>query len=106
MEMSAGRVIVVNRNTTPTVSRLLVFRKFNLLPPRQDKYQLSQMDPRYALMLQTGVDDQCDKLAVDRRKYCQRSSINDRLVYHTERPHLSRPKSTTRCNDRRAVANF
>ena len=37
-------------------------------------------------VLQIEMDGQCDKLAVDRRKYCQLSSTDDGLVYHTERP--------------------
>ena len=30
-----------------------------------------QMDPRDDIVLQTAGRDQCDKLAVDRRRYCQ-----------------------------------
>jgi len=35
-------------------------------------------------MLYTEVDDRCDKLAVDRRKYCQLGSTNDGPVYYTQ----------------------
>jgi len=31
---------------------------------------MSQINPRGGIVLQTEVDDQCDKIAVDRRKYC------------------------------------
>jgi len=36
-----------------------------------NKYQLSQMDPCDVIVLLTELDDHCDKLAVDRRRYCQ-----------------------------------
>jgi len=35
------------------------------------KIQLSQMNTRDGIVLQTEVCDKCDKLAVDRRRYCQ-----------------------------------
>jgi len=35
------------------------------------KYQLSQMNPRDGIVLWTEVDYRCEKLAVDRRRYCQ-----------------------------------
>ena len=42
-------------------------------PSLQNKYQLSQMDPRDGIVPQTELDDHGDKLAVDRCKYCQLS---------------------------------
>jgi len=45
-----------------------------------DKYRLSQMNPHAGMVLQTDVDDQCDKLTVDRRRYV---TDNDR-VYHAD----------------------
>ena len=41
------------------------------LNTRAYKYHLSIMNPRDGIVLQTELDDHCDKLAVDRRKYCQ-----------------------------------
>jgi len=35
------------------------------------QYQLSLLNPRDEVVLQTELDDHCDKLAVDRRSYCQ-----------------------------------
>ena len=39
-------------------------------------------------VLYTEIDAQCDKLAVDRRKYCQLRSTEDGPVYHTARPPM------------------
>ena len=37
----------------------------------RDRYNLSHINMRDGIVLQTEVDDQCDKLAIDRCKYCQ-----------------------------------
>jgi len=39
-------------------------------------------------VLYTEIDAQCDKLDVDRRKYCQLCSTEDGPVYHTARPPM------------------
>jgi len=53
----------------------------------------------------TRLDGQCDKLAVDRGKYCQLRSTGGGQLYYNERL-LRRIQFTTRCYDRHAVANF
>jgi len=47
------------------------FRGQTLNTTAANEYQLSRMDPRDGIVLQAEVDDRCDKLAVDRRRYCQ-----------------------------------
>ena len=47
--------------------------ELHALTPTMDKYQLSQMNPCDGIVLQTAMEDQCDKLAVDHRMYCQLS---------------------------------
>ena len=52
-----------------------------------DKYQLSLIDPRDGIVLQTELDDYCDKLVVERRSrgvYRRRSSLSS-----SERPPFS-----------------
>jgi len=55
-------------------------------------------------MRQTEVDDQCDKLTVDSRKYCQLSINDDSSVCRAERPFcFCRAKLTIRCDNRHGV---
>ena len=67
------------------------------------KYQLSLMDPRDGIVLQTELCDHCDKLAVDRRT--RRQVLSTQLtdngpVCHAVNVHLRRANSTTRFYDR------
>ena len=61
-----------------------------------------QMNPRDGIALYTEADDQCDKLAVDRRKYCQLTGP----VYYTLGVHLRGAKLIMRFDKRRAMAKF
>jgi len=51
-----------------------------------------------------GLGGQCDKLAVDRRKYCQLRLTTVQFIAPTD--HLYPAELTTRCDDVHAVAKF
>jgi len=90
-------------DTASTTSRVLTY----LLNLRYDQlYQLSQIDPHdihphARIALQTGEDAQCDKLAVDRRKYCQQQSLVYHTVYHVYHLFLEMPEFPPGCTTRR-----
>ena len=70
--------------------------------------QLSLTDPRDGIVLQTELDDYCDKLVVDRlsSEVLSTQLIDAGPVYHALSVHLSRAKLITHFNNRYAVAKF
>ena len=61
-----------------------------------------QMNLRDEIVMQRAVVDQCDKLAVDRRRYGQLSwPTTSRFIAVSVQ--LCRNKLTTRCDDRRTM---
>ena len=92
------------------MSNSAVVQEFNL----RYNYQLvSQTDPRDALPLahrarwtRSVIDklhSQARQTNIDRRKYCQLSSTDNRPLYHTS---VELSCQATRCDDRHAVAKF
>jgi len=78
-------------------------RQVQQISGHRNKYWLWQIDPRDGIALYTEADDQCDKLAVDRRKHCQLTGP----VYYTLGVHLRGAKLIMRRFDkRRAMAKF
>jgi len=73
-----------------------------------DKYQLLQMDLRDALAASrvSCCRKNVDKLAVDRRKYCQRIVHPTMVQFIAVSVQFWRAMLTLRCNDQRAVAKF
>jgi len=54
--------------------------------------QLSQMNPCDGIVLQTGVDEQCNnKLAVDGRRYCQLSRPTTSQVITSRASEIEKP---------------
>ena len=75
-----------------------------------DKYQLSLIDPRDAVVLRTELDDHCDKLqrsSVGARTRCIVNVLTDDCpVCQALSVHLCRAKLILRFDDRYAVAKF
>jgi len=63
----------------------------------------NQLPPRATTSRCRLADGRCDKLTVDRRKYCQLISTDDDPYYRTNLHHA---ELTTLCDDLRAVAKF
>ena len=68
-----------------------------------NKYQLPLVDPRDGIVLQTELDDQCDKLAIDSRRYCQLSSQTT-IQFITLRTSTFVELSSTKVDVRRVIS--